>query len=102
MEENAVLKGFAAADFEILCEGPSDTAVRNKYGRQLESMPSRFLYEMKGEPPPKGWRAIEQKDRDGSQPQGSSKRGARSVAKERRSKKRSKSKARSSSGRTKS
>jgi DNA helicase-2/ATP-dependent DNA helicase PcrA len=33
------------------------TAARQKYGRTLESMPSRFLYELKGEPPPKGWRA---------------------------------------------
>jgi DNA helicase-2/ATP-dependent DNA helicase PcrA len=40
------------------------TVVRNKYGRQVESMPSRFLYEMKGEPPPEGWRGIEQGERE--------------------------------------
>jgi DNA helicase-2/ATP-dependent DNA helicase PcrA len=33
------------------------TAARSKYGRTVESMPSRFLYELKGEPPPAGWRA---------------------------------------------
>jgi DNA helicase II / ATP-dependent DNA helicase PcrA len=32
------------------------TAQRNKYGRTVESMPSRFLFELKGEAPPKGWR----------------------------------------------
>jgi DNA helicase-2/ATP-dependent DNA helicase PcrA len=46
------------------------TVVRNKYGRQVESMPSRFLYEMKGEPPPESWRGIEQGEREASRSAG--------------------------------
>jgi len=33
------------------------TVARQKYGRTVESMPSRFLYELEGKPPPPGWRA---------------------------------------------
>jgi DNA helicase-2/ATP-dependent DNA helicase PcrA len=33
------------------------TKTRAKYGTRVESMPSRFLFEMRGEAPPKGWRA---------------------------------------------
>ena len=29
---------------------------RSKYGTRVEPSPSRFLYEMRGEKPPKGWR----------------------------------------------
>ena len=35
----------------------SCTKTRSKYGTRIESMPSRFLYELRGEAPPKGWRA---------------------------------------------
>jgi|694.fasta_scaffold00965_6 DNA helicase-2/ATP-dependent DNA helicase PcrA len=40
------------------------TKSRSKYGTRIESMPSRFLFEMRGEKPPKGWRAagIDEKD----------------------------------------
>jgi DNA helicase-2/ATP-dependent DNA helicase PcrA len=52
------------------------TAARTKYGRTLESMPSRFLYELKGEPPPKGWRACDQGEvREGEPPVRSKKAG---------------------------
>jgi DNA helicase-2/ATP-dependent DNA helicase PcrA len=33
---------------------------RAKFGRRTPSTPSRFLFELKGEAPPKGWQAIEQ------------------------------------------
>ncbi|MFO1010870.1 MAG: UvrD-helicase domain-containing protein [Planctomycetota bacterium] len=33
------------------------TKSRSKYGTRVDSHPSRFLYEMKGETPPKDWRA---------------------------------------------
>ncbi len=33
------------------------TKSRSKYGTRVESMPSRFVFEMRGEKPPKGWRA---------------------------------------------
>ena len=32
---------------------------RARYGRRVDSVPSRFLFEVKGEPPPPGWRAVE-------------------------------------------
>ena len=35
------------------------TAQRSRYGRTVESTPSRFLFELKGEPPPPGWRGCE-------------------------------------------
>jgi DNA helicase-2/ATP-dependent DNA helicase PcrA len=35
----------------------SCTKTRSKYGTRIESMPSRFLYELREEKPPKGWRA---------------------------------------------
>ena len=40
------------------------TKSRSKYGTRIESMPSRFVFEMPGEKPPKGWRAagIDEKD----------------------------------------
>jgi ATP-dependent DNA helicase UvrD/PcrA len=31
---------------------------RSKYGRRTECIPSRFLYELKDEPPPPGWRPL--------------------------------------------
>jgi DNA helicase-2/ATP-dependent DNA helicase PcrA len=34
------------------------TKTRAKYGTRIESMPSRFLFEMTGQKPPKGWRAL--------------------------------------------
>ncbi len=34
------------------------TKTRAKYGTRVESMPSRFLFEMTGQKPPKGWRAL--------------------------------------------
>jgi superfamily I DNA/RNA helicase len=30
---------------------------RSKYGTRVETMPSRFVFEMRGEAPPKGWKA---------------------------------------------
>jgi DNA helicase-2/ATP-dependent DNA helicase PcrA len=33
------------------------TKTRAKHGARIESMPSRFLFELRGEAPPKGWRA---------------------------------------------
>jgi len=33
----------------------SHTHSRNKYGTKVPSMPSRFLYELKGTAPPEGW-----------------------------------------------
>lgn len=33
------------------------TKSRSKYGTRVETMPSRFLFEMRGEKPPKGWKA---------------------------------------------
>jgi len=33
------------------------TKSRSRYGTRVESSPSRFLFEMRGEKPPKGWRA---------------------------------------------
>jgi len=33
-------------------------ATRTRQGRRVESMPSRFLFEIKGEAPPKGWRPV--------------------------------------------
>jgi superfamily I DNA/RNA helicase len=33
------------------------TKSRSKYGTRVESMPSRFVFEMRGEKPPKGWKA---------------------------------------------
>jgi hypothetical protein len=35
----------------------SCTKTRSKYGTRIETMPSRFLYELREEKPPKGWRA---------------------------------------------
>jgi ATP-dependent exoDNAse (exonuclease V) beta subunit len=32
------------------------TQSRSRFGTRVESQPSRFLYEMKGEKPPKTWR----------------------------------------------
>jgi DNA helicase-2/ATP-dependent DNA helicase PcrA len=34
------------------------TKTRAKYGTRVESMPSRFLFELRGEAPPKGWKAL--------------------------------------------
>jgi DNA helicase-2/ATP-dependent DNA helicase PcrA len=34
-------------------------ASRARYGTRVESHPSRFMFEVKGEPPPKTWRAID-------------------------------------------
>ncbi|MFN0244089.1 MAG: ATP-dependent helicase [Planctomycetota bacterium] len=34
------------------------TKTRAKYGTRVESMPSRFLFEMTGKLPPKGWKAL--------------------------------------------
>jgi ATP-dependent DNA helicase Rep len=30
---------------------------RARHGRRVECMPSRFLFELKGEKPPRGWKA---------------------------------------------
>jgi DNA helicase II / ATP-dependent DNA helicase PcrA len=38
------------------------TKSRAKYGTRVESMPSRFLFEMRGEKPPKGWVAAGAKE----------------------------------------
>ncbi|MDZ4773526.1 MAG: UvrD-helicase domain-containing protein [Planctomycetota bacterium] len=40
----------------------SCTKTRSKYGTRIDSMPSRFLYELRGEKPPKGWRAAGSKE----------------------------------------
>ncbi|HTE45510.1 MAG TPA: ATP-dependent helicase, partial [Gemmatimonadaceae bacterium] len=40
----------------------SCTKTRSKYGTRIESMPSRFLYELREEKPPKGWRASGSKE----------------------------------------
>jgi superfamily I DNA/RNA helicase len=34
------------------------TKTRARYGTRVESMPSRFLFELRGEAPPKGWKAL--------------------------------------------
>jgi DNA helicase II / ATP-dependent DNA helicase PcrA len=34
------------------------TKTRARYGTRIESMPSRFLFELRGEAPPRGWRAL--------------------------------------------
>ena len=61
------------------------TAARNKYGRTVESMPSRFLYELKGEAPPAGWRAHgEVEPRAPERTVRGAKRGAKAAAKPRR------------------
>jgi DNA helicase-2/ATP-dependent DNA helicase PcrA len=40
----------------------SCTKTRSKYGTRIESMASRFLYELRDEKPPKGWRAAGSKE----------------------------------------
>jgi DNA helicase-2/ATP-dependent DNA helicase PcrA len=40
----------------------SCTKTRSKYGTRIETMPSRFLYELRGDKPPKGWRAAGSKE----------------------------------------
>lgn len=40
----------------------SCTKTRSKYGTRVESTPSRFLYELRGEKPPKGWKPADTRD----------------------------------------
>jgi ATP-dependent exoDNAse (exonuclease V) beta subunit len=47
----------AQKNLQITC-----TKSRAKYGTRVESMPSRFLFEMRGEKPPKGWVAAGTKE----------------------------------------
>ncbi len=42
----------------------SCTKTRSKYGTRVESTPSRFLYEVLGEKPPKGWQACDERTAD--------------------------------------
>ncbi len=35
----------------------SHVKTRARHGRRVECMPSRFVFELKGESPPVGWRA---------------------------------------------
>ncbi len=35
----------------------SHVKTRARHGRRVECMPSRFVFELKGESPPEGWRA---------------------------------------------
>ena len=44
--------GITRARFELTL---SHTHQRNKFGTKVPSMPSRFLYELKGTPPPDDW-----------------------------------------------
>ena len=49
------------------------TKSRSKYGTRVESMVSRFVFEMRGEKPPKGWRAsgaVKDEAPEGARPSG--------------------------------
>jgi len=56
-ERRLMYVGVTRAQFHLTI---THAKSRARYGTRVESMPSRFLFEIRGETPPKGWRATGQ------------------------------------------